>query len=160
MDLWQNGRVPYWFDGNNLIGQSARSSSADRETRRAFLSSLAEYARLKRSRFVVYFDGDDPDRQVPPKGLFVRFSAPHSTDDAIVSRLREISAPSEIIVVTNDHGLRQRCRESGAKAIDWAEFLRTMSIASSRRPSRQPKEEAVDVEDWAEYFGLGKDSLK
>jgi len=43
--------------------------------------------------------------------------------------------------------------------MDWREFLRAWSTVSRRRPPRQVKEETVNVLDWVEFFGLGKDSL-
>ncbi len=49
--------MPYWFDGNNLIGQPA--SAGERDTRRAFLAAISEYARARRTMVSVYFDGDD-----------------------------------------------------------------------------------------------------
>jgi len=75
------------FDGNNLIGQSADAARKDRNTRRAFLSRLSSYVTLRGGRFLVFFDGDDPDRSMPPRGIQLRYSAPESTDDAIVRLL-------------------------------------------------------------------------
>jgi predicted RNA-binding protein with PIN domain len=118
--------MPYWFDGNNLIGQSAASVRTDAQTRQAFLSELSGYHMAGGSRFLVYFDGDDSDRRMPPRGVSVRYSAPLSTDEAILTALRDSRHPSEVIVVTNDLGLAMRCREAGSKVIDWNEFSSKM----------------------------------
>ena len=45
--------------------------------------------------FTVFFDGDDPGAGVPPKGVRVRFSAPLSTDDAILRQAEGVRAPGE-----------------------------------------------------------------
>jgi predicted RNA-binding protein with PIN domain len=147
--------MPYWFDGNNLIGQSAAAAKADAQTRRAFLSTLCSYRKSGGGKFLVYFDGDDPHRASAPPGVTVRFSAPESTDAAILRRLQEIQHPSEVIVVTNDRELMVRCRNAGAAAIDWGQFLSKMKS----RPAAQPRKpvdrhEPVDVDDWMRYFGL------
>lgn len=145
--------MPYWFDGNNLIGQSAAASCADSSTRKAFLSALHSYHRSGGGKFLVYFDGDDLDRAAAPPGVSVRYSAPVSTDEAILLRLREVRNPSEVTVVTNDRELKTRCRNEGAAVLTWNEFTAKMQ---SRRVPKKNKEqpERVDLDEWMRYFGL------
>jgi predicted RNA-binding protein with PIN domain len=145
--------MPYWFDGNNLIGQSAAAKN-DSQTRRAFLSSLLAYRRSGSAKFLVYFDGEDPTGSPSPPGMVIRYSAPLSTDRAIVQRLGEIRNPSEVIVVTNDNGLKKRCRAEGANVLTWGEFVSKMKskrISDTRRIALQ---EPVDVDEWIRYFGI------
>jgi predicted RNA-binding protein with PIN domain len=153
--------MPYWFDGNNLIGQAANLVRSEPETRKRFLSYLSSCSRSRGGRFLVFFDGDDPDRVVPPTGVRVRYSAPMSTDDAIVRELSGCSAPSEVIVVTNDHSLAGRCRDSGAKAIGWREFASKMiSPSQARSRGAHQQTEPVNIDEWIRYFRLDKDSLE
>jgi len=151
--------MPYWFDGNNLIGQSAARARADAEMREAFLSKLSSLHRSGGGRFLVYFDGDDPDRRATPPGVSVRYSAPASSDDAILNRLKEIQRPAEVIVVTNDRALMARCRNGGAKAINWEEFITKMQSRSNAPSTRRHAEQPVDVDDWIDYFGLDKTKI-
>ncbi len=151
--------MPYWFDGNNLIGQPVARARADRNTRRAFLAELSGYARTRGGRFVVFFDGDDPDRSVPPTGVQVRYSAPVSTDALILQRLAETRTPGETIVVTNDRSLQATCRAAGAKVLNWEEFCNRMKPKSRVGRRLQDREEKVDLEEWTRYFGLKKDTL-
>ena len=146
--------MPYWFDGNNLMAQSAASAGADPRVRNAFLSALSAYHRSGGGRFLVYFDGDDPNRSTAPTGVAVRYSAPLSADEYIVRRLQEIQNPSEVIVVTNDRGLTSRCRSFGAATLSWREFRSKMGSRSVRTHDRREKQEAVDIEEWMRYFGL------
>lgn len=152
--------MPYWLDGNNLIGQSAATAQADSRTRRAFLSSLSRYRRSGGGKFLVYFDGDDSDRLSPPRGVAVRYSAPLSADEAITRRLREIRHPSEVIVVSNDRGLISRCREAGAKTMNWGQFIGKMQSRPASSQAHGKFKEPVDVEDWVEYFGLDKSKIQ
>ncbi len=153
--------MPYWLDGNNLIGQTAARAREDPATRRAFLAALGEFARSRGGRFVVFFDGDDHDRLPAPVGVQVRYSAPRSTDDAILQRLGEVRTPSEIVVVTNDRSLGADCRAAGAKTMDWTTFESTMRLKGRARPStRDTKEEKVNLDEWARYFGLDKKTLR
>src|SRR5512136_492710 len=124
--MWQTSVMPYWFDGNNLIGQSAAAARADSQARRGFLSELMSYHRAGGGKFLVYFDGDDPDRATAPPGVSIRYSAPVSTDAAILQRLRSMHNPAEIIIVTNDRELALQCRNERATVIDWRQFTKKM----------------------------------
>jgi len=169
--------MPYWFDGNNIIGLSAAAGRADRPSRAAFLSALSGWRGSGGGGFLVWFDGDDPADMMPPPGVAVRFSAPESADAAICRRLREIERPREVIVVTNDHDLSSRCRNAGAKVLDWNRFTLKMQSRSAIHPRAvQPTAEKcrhghggrarqinktpgdvsvnVDVDDWLRFFGI------
>lgn len=149
--------MPYWFDGNNLIGQSTEVSRKDRNTRKAFLSTLSAYQKSGGGRFLVYFDGDDPADSSPPPGISVRYSAPESADIVMLRRLREIQRPSEVIVITNDNELAMRCRHAGANALLWHQYISKMqSRPATAAPIRNSPQEQVDVEDWMRYFGIDK----
>jgi len=151
--------MPYWFDGNNLIGQSAAVARANAGIRKAFLQTLYSLHQSGGGRFLVYFDGDDPERAMIPPGISVRYSAPLSADDAILLRLREIRNSAEIIVVTNDHELMMQLRDQGAKAWSWREFMSKMQPRSERRTARLVKEKPIDIEEWVEYFGWDKNNV-
>ena len=154
-------RMPYWFDGNNLIGLSAAAARLESAIRRAFLERLSYFSRIRGGRFVVFFDGDDPDGSAPPGRLQVRYSAPLSTDEAILHRLREARNPAEVIVVTNDRSLTWRCRECGAKSLDWKQFLSKMRTnLPSAQGTALREEDNVNIDEWVNYFGLDKKTLK
>jgi predicted RNA-binding protein with PIN domain len=146
--------MPYWFDGNNLIGQSTAAAREDANTRRAFLSTLASYHRSGGGKFLVYFDGDDPDRSASPPGVAVRYSAPLSSDEVILQRLRESRHSPEVIVVTNDRELIARCRNEGASVLTWPEFSTKMKSRRPLHPARTDLQKHVDVDDWMRYFGF------
>jgi predicted RNA-binding protein with PIN domain len=146
--------MPYWFDGNNLIGQSAAIAMADSRARKAFLSTLTSYHRSGGGKFLVYFDGDDPDRSASPPGVSIRYSAPLSADEAILQRLREARNAAEIIIVTNDRELLIRCRNKGASVLTWREFTTKMQSRRVPKSEHADPQERVDVDDWIRYFGL------
>ena len=152
--------MPYWFDGNNLIGQTVVQTRIDPHPRRAFLTKLSELSRARGGRFLVFFDGDDPERTAPPRGVQVRFSAPLTADDRILQALAGIRNPGEVIVVTNDSELRSRCRDAGSKTMIWGEFDSTVNRGRRVPSSQTGKEDPVKVDEWARYFGLNEDSLE
>jgi len=152
--------MPYWFDGNNLIGQSAAVARQDSQTRKSFLGLLSTYTAAGGGRFLVFFDGDDSDRTLPPRGVRVRYSAPLSTDDAILRAAEGLKSPAEVIVITNDRGLAARCRGAGMRAMDWRQFTEKMTARSSKISGASSDEARVDVKEWSRYFGLDPDKLK
>lgn len=149
--------MPYWFDGNNLIGLPSAATEGAAERRRAFLVHLSEIVDRRGGRFLVFFDGDDADRRNPPRGVNIRFSAPLSADDDIIRRLEGVVSPGEIIVVTNDRKLASRCVEAGGRTQSWSEFegrvARRRPFPDSGRPGEKP-EETVDVGEWLGFFGV------
>ncbi len=151
--------MPYFFDGNNLIGLSAERARSDRQTRLAFLELLSRLSSSRGGKFVIYFDGDDPGGAMPPKGVRVRFSAPLPSDDAIIRDIEGARVPSEIIVVTNDRRLAARCRDAGSRAMGWSEFTKRMEKHVRPLSRRRQREEKIDIEDWSEFFGIDPDSL-
>jgi predicted RNA-binding protein with PIN domain len=150
--------MPYWFDGNNLIGLAVSHARNARETRRSFLSTLSGYARTRGGRFLVFFDGDDPDRSMPPPGVQVHYSAPLSTDENIIRRLEAVPTPGEVIVVTNDRSLQAVCKTRGGKVMNWEGFLDRMKSSFREREPIPGREESVDMEEWLRYFGLDEKS--
>ena len=150
--------MPYWFDGNNLIGQSAAVSRSRPQDRQEFLATLSGYYHSGGGLFLVYFDGDDSTRTMPPPGIRVRYSAPLSADEAITRRLHEMGRPGEVTVVSNDRELQNRCRSAGATVLNWQQFSSKMKSRKIRQPGKDIQK-PVDVEDWIEYFGLDKSKL-
>ena len=152
--------MPFFLDGNNLIGQSAEEARRKPAVRRAFLEQLSRYSRSHGGRFTVFFDGDAPGPAIPPPGVRVRFSAPLSTDEAILHSLSGAKEPAAIVVVTHDRRLSSRCRDAGAKVIDWSEFSARMEKTPRRSRDAPQKEERVDLEEWARYFGVDPKTIK
>ena len=152
--------MPYFFDGNNIIGLSAEAARSDRQTRRAFLELLSRHASSRGGRFIVFFDGDDPDRSMPPRGVRVRFSAPLTSDAAIIREIEGSPLPSEINVVTNDRSLAAQGKAAGARVMNWSEFTRKLARRTRPAPGSSQKEEQVNLKDWSDFFGLDPDSLE
>jgi len=152
--------MPYLFDGNSLIGQSAEQMRRDPSARRAFLQLLGREAAAGGGKFTVFFDGDDPDRSLPPRGVRVRYSAPLSCDELISKTVTGAAAPHEITVVTNDRELARRCRDAGARVTDWSGFTtRKRSTARTGAAASDPSR-PVDIREWSEFFGVDPDSLE
>jgi len=142
--------VPYFLDGNNLIGHGRGSSRPTEEDRSALVVEIAERLRQTKARVVLFFDGPK-ERATTLGALSIRYAPGGTADDAILAEIGRARAPQEIIVVSEDRELQRRVRERGAKALTAVEFWSRVGAASPRGPQRDPAG-AVDVEDWMRYF--------
>lgn len=152
--------MPFIFDGNNIIGQSAAQSRADPEARRAFLDLLGRCAAARRAKLTVFFDGDPAERTLSPHGVQVRYSAPLSSDQAILNAVAGARRPGELVVVTNDRSLSARCREAGARTMNWGEFSSRLARWLPQSPGEAQKEKPVDLDEWSKFFGFDPGKLK
>jgi rRNA-processing protein FCF1 len=143
--------MPYFLDGNNLIGLARGSARPSEEDRSALVAEVADRLRRTKARVVLFFDGGG--RSAAFGALSVR-SAEGSADDAIVAEIARARAPGEIIVVTADRELSARARNVGAKTLSPPEFWSRVgtSTGSGEREEKRP----VDVEEWMRYFEEGK----
>lgn len=141
--------MPYFLDGNNLIGRERRGSatSADRS---ALVAEIAERLRRTRARAVLFFDGA-PDGGATALGpLTLRYSGRAPADDAIVAEIGRAPAPAEVVVVTADRELARRARDAGARALAPDAFWSRFGTAAAATGAGEPQR--VDVDEWLRYF--------
>jgi predicted RNA-binding protein with PIN domain len=141
--------VPYFLDGNNLIGHGRGSSRPTEEDRSALVAEIAERLRRTKARVVLFFDGP-ADRHTTLGALSIRHAAGGTADDAILAEISRVRAPQEIIVVSEDRDLQRRSRERGAKALSVAEFW--SRVGSSPVRQQVDRRGPVDVDEWMRYF--------
>jgi hypothetical protein len=130
--------VPYFLDGNNLIGLVRRKARPGKDDRAALVGEISERLRHTRSSVRLFFDG--PSGRQTSLGRLTVTDTGGSADDAIV---RELAAAA-------DRELSRRVRDCGGRTMPpdafWARF--GASAASTPRDG-QP---AVDVDEWIDYF--------
>jgi hypothetical protein len=141
--------MPYFLDGNNLIGLARRTPRPSDEDRVALVSEIADRLRRTKAKAVVFFDGGDA-KGSRLGALSVRGGGPLSADDQIVNEIARSANPREITVVTADRGLARRVSDLAANVIAPAEFWKR--VGRSRAPSDVKPDERPDVEEWMRYF--------
>lgn len=142
--------MPYFLDGNNLIGRARGHRRPSEEDRAALLSELCDRLRRTRASATVFFDGSGPVGATALGSLSIRSAGAASADEVILREISRSPAPAEIVLVTADRSLSRRARELGARALAPEEFWRRFGAVRGR------SEEAagsVDVEEWLRYFG-------
>lgn len=131
-------------DGSNLLG-ALRLDREGVESKRQLLRAVASWARRRKAKVVVFFDGARPDAFATSLGaVAARFSDPKPADDLIVAEVEKL-ARERFRIVTSDQELGRRCRRRGVEIVDTRAFA--LEIESG-----EGEERTHDGEDWGAYF--------
>jgi predicted RNA-binding protein with PIN domain len=150
--------MPYIVDGNNVIGQKPGWHRDRAGARRALLEQLARFARIKRVRITVVFDGT-PDPQAPEgsafKGVKTLYARKGSDADTRIEQLvASASDPRGLIVITSDRRLSFAVRTNGARTVRSGEFRKQLDAIPSAEPLEDGEEyELDDLKEWMRFFG-------
>lgn len=149
--------MPYIVDGNNVMGQTPGWHRDKPGARRRLLEDVARFARIRKARVTVVFDGE-PDRGQPDgsafRGVKVFYADRGSDADSRILRLVESSTdPRGITVVTSDRQLAFLVRSAGASVLRSGEFRRLMQKADDENSESDKQQADEDVESWMKYFG-------
>src|SRR5206468_11747220 len=96
--------MPYFLDGNNLIGRERGTALPSEEDRQALVAELAGRLRRTKATAALFFDGPGERRSCLGR-LSIREGGRTSADEAILAEIGRSRAPREIVVVTEDRGL-------------------------------------------------------
>jgi hypothetical protein len=138
--------VPYFLDGNNLLG-GARPSE---ERRDAIIREICDRLRRTRARVTLFFDGPPAGVATSLGNLAIRFAGKRTADESILSEIAKSRSPADIVVVTADRELARRAKEAGAKRLEPDAFWRRFGATPDSGGDEGPP--AADVEEWARYF--------
>lgn len=146
--------MPILIDGNNLLHRLPK----DQRSRSAVRAQVLDLTRHEAMLVTVVFDGP------PPAGVPVReslgkttvvYSGSQTADDVIIGMLPDGAAAKQFSVITDDRGLADRVRSSGAKVRPLAEWQ-----GRKKQPPRpttfESKLSSHDIADWEAFFA-GRD---
>jgi predicted RNA-binding protein with PIN domain len=141
--------MPYFLDGNNLIGQARRTARPSEKDRGEFLAEIADRLRATRAKATVFFDGSG-ERNSSLGSLSIRQSGAERADDVILREIGRFREPREVVVVTADRELLRRARDAGASTMSPEQFWSRFGRAPAGKGRAEPSK--VDVEEWLRYF--------
>lgn len=141
--------MPYFLDGNNLIGHVRRTARPGEDDRSALVAEISERLRHTRSSVRLFFDG--PAGRATALGRLTVTDAGGSADEAIVRELSRSANPGQITVVTADRELCRRVRDAGGRTMPPDAFWSRFGV-SERPASRPDGQGSVDVDEWMDYF--------
>lgn len=151
--------MAYIVDGNNVMGQRPGWHRDKSQARRRLLEEVAAFAKLKKARVTIVFDGA-PDPLLPDggahRGVKILYAEKGSDADSRIERIVESSRdPRGLTVVTSDRRLTVAVRWRGASVVRSGEFRRKIEEAACSMPKAEDGEhfETGDIEGWMRYFG-------
>jgi len=151
--------MAYIVDGNNVMGQTPGWHRDKPGARRRLIEQLAEFARVKKARVTVVFDGA-PDYNQPDgsayRGVKILYADRGSNADARIERLVESSTDVRgLTVVTSDRALAFVVHARGANVIRSGVFRHRIERVMATAPAVEDGEqlEVDDVNAWMRYFG-------
>ena len=151
--------MAYIIDGNNVMGQTPGWHRDPAAARRRLLDRVAAFARIKKARITIVFDGA-PDRDLPDssgyRGVRVLYADRGSDADSRIERVVEASRDRRgLTVVTSDRRLAHAVRSLGASVIRSGEFRKLVddAIETTGQVADGERFEVGNVNEWLRYFG-------
>jgi len=148
----------YIIDGHNLIPKlGLRLNSMDDELE--LVSILQEFARLKRHKVEVYFDGAPP-AQAGTRNIgtirahFIRLG--QTADNAIRNRLNKMGKSAKnVTVISSDREVQGSAKVNQTHFVSSQEFVKQIRAAFNSAPksiTEDNKLSAQEVDEWMELF--------
>ena len=152
--------MSYLVDGNNVMAERVGWHRDKPRARRRLMDDLAQFARLKRVRVSVVFDGA-PEEQFADgasyKGVRVFYAERGSNADERIKRMVESERERRtLIVVTSDRALADYVRRCGSQVARSGEFRKRMeeTLAETSHQSTEGPPADGELDDWMRYFGV------
>ena len=142
--------MAWLIDGSNVLG-AMRADLHAVESKRELARLAASFARAKRTKVTLFFDGPEPASFARHLGnATVVFTGKRKADDVIIE---QAAAMRDAQVVTTDRGLASRVGGRRIEIVESARFLRELEALTT-----DPGTSAA--EDWISYFSDPKNREK
>ncbi|MBI4717127.1 MAG: NYN domain-containing protein [Planctomycetes bacterium] len=155
------------IDGNNLLFAMHEHAPLPNIGRDTLVRTVERWARQGADDVTLVFDGPEPRgglaAQLASPRIRVRFSAPQTADDVIVSYIQRARDAGTVRVISSDSALRheahrRRCRHTDSAAFVAELFARPGTVASPGGPDEKPGEPTTDEsQEWLRAFGVEGD---
>jgi predicted RNA-binding protein with PIN domain len=157
--------MSYLVDGNNVMAQRVGWHRDKGAARRRLLDELAAFAKVRRVKVAVVFDGAAEDffkDGSSYRGVRVFYAERGSNADERIKRLAEASRERRtLIVVTSDRELAAYVRRLGAQTLRSGELRQRLDeITAQNKATASEENETVadgELKTWMRYFGVDED---
>jgi len=149
--------MPHLVDGNNLLGLGPDMRVKDPGARGRLVTQLAAFARARRSRVTVVFDGEISEGSGATEqhlGDVTVVFAGRSTDaDRVILKILDASNdPAGFILVTSDRALGNAARHRRARIVTSLRFRRELVVVGPSQDSSEGKLTPEQIKDWEDWF--------
>ena len=158
--------MSYLVDGNNVMAQRAGWHRDKQRARLALLDEVARFARVKRVRVAVVFDGAPLQHFADGssyKGVRLFYAERGSNADERIKRFTEEARERRtLIVITSDRALADYVRRCGAQVLSSGEFRKRLDASrdSETEGAQEDTEKMLapsdegKMKEWMRYFGV------
>jgi len=157
------------IDGNNLLYAMHAHAPIPSVGRETMVKVIERWARRGQDEVTLVFDGPPPigglTKQMASSRIAVRFSAPKSADDIIVSLIHRAKDPGSVRAVSSDTAIRHEAHLRRSVCTDSVAFI--AELFSNAAPPPEPGESAADdkptvgiptdTDAWLDEFGIDID---
>lgn len=158
--------MPVLIDGNNLLYAAYDADPERLPGRSALCRTLGDWARRRRRKVHVVFDGAEPSpervRQIGDPGISIAFSGRGVSADAVLIELiQSDSAARRLLVVTSDRAIARIAKRRRSKVVRSATFWERV-LATLAKPAPQKREipgklhglSPESTDEWLREMGL------
>lgn len=159
--LFTNHQPPitmYLIDGNNVMGQRVGWHRDKSAARLQLLQELAEFARQKKARLTVVFDGV-PEINIADgssyRGVKVFYArAGSDADRRILELVEQERNRKALTVVTSDLQLLNQVRAYGVRVVRSGEFRQRLAQLPTDPVAQELRVRREELAEWMRYFGV------
>lgn len=150
--------MPYLVDGNNLLGLRLEVLMKEPGARGRLVQRLSDFARARRTKVVVVFDGE-PEAGMPGPDVslgdvrVIYAGRKRDADSRILKILEAADDPAGFVLVTSDRLLGDRARQRGARRVTPStRFKRTLDEVTPADASGTTPLSADEIAEWEAWF--------
>jgi uncharacterized protein len=147
----------YIIDGHNVLHASAIMRKILLKTETIAYSSLImlceRFQMTRNITLTIIFDGFPPEDFTSASGdVTICFSHKRNADSIIRNLIAERKNPRLLIIVSNDHEIRNFARIHGCGLLTAEEFLQSPNRSSPDSASEKPTHDDTSVAEWLRLF--------
>jgi len=150
--------MKYLIDGYNLIGKIDKIPLSDPQKEEKLIVFITCRGVIPKDRFMIVFDGQDPNVEIPRKELrdafTLYFTAYSESADAYMIRTIESQPPkSPLVIVSSDNDILFAAKRARLKHMKSEHFLRDYRHVDDSDVNDEKPHIGGDVDYWLTEFG-------
>ena len=149
--------MPYWFDGNNLIGKIPSIKKIQKSNKQASREKLAfligRYFSSGKNTVTLHFDGH-PNEPIKVSRVKIKYSGSKTADEKIKLEIERSKNPKNIIVVTSDGNVAEFAKVCSCEVIKSEDFRKKLHSQNPADEEKSRIEEINNQEEFKKIFGV------
>ncbi len=144
------------FDGNNLIGKSARLTKIQKKDKQLVREKLAYFLDGKfegsKNKAYLHFDGFE-NIPIRTSNIRIVYSNKKTADDLIRRQIENFKNPKNITLVSSDNSLREFAKVCRCNVLSSEEYL-SLPSGAEKDEEKSKIDSMNSVEEFKKIFGV------